>query len=221
MSRRMPKPTFFNLPAPKRERIVDRALEEFAERPYHLASLSRIVTRAGIAKGSLYQYFDDKFDLYRWLLTEELPRRKAAFVEARGESEAPASLAGFLRQLVLSGLDFMRAHPRWAQLASTVTAPTDDPALRALSREVEAEGIRRFLAILQRLREQGQLRDDLDLDLIAHVLRMTLGSGLPSILRGRLGVELAELGSHRDEVAQLVEDLSTLVVEGVGARPRL
>ena len=49
----MASTTFDNLPAEKRERIIELALAEFAEHPYALASLSRIVERAGIAKGSI------------------------------------------------------------------------------------------------------------------------------------------------------------------------
>ena len=45
----MPTSTFLNLPADKRGRIVELAIEEFSERPYAQASLSRIVARAGIA----------------------------------------------------------------------------------------------------------------------------------------------------------------------------
>lgn len=55
---------------------MNEALAEFSDRPYIEASLSQIARRARIPKGSVYQYFEDKLDLYRWLLTEETPRRK-------------------------------------------------------------------------------------------------------------------------------------------------
>lgn len=64
----MPKETFFNLPEEKRQRILDLAIEEFAHHDYQNASISRIVAEASIAKGSFYQYFEDKADLYRYLL---------------------------------------------------------------------------------------------------------------------------------------------------------
>ena len=60
----MPKETFFNLPEVKRGAILDAALEEFAAYPYDQASVNRIVARAGIPKGSFYQYFENKKDLY-------------------------------------------------------------------------------------------------------------------------------------------------------------
>lgn len=47
------KSTFTNLQAAKRQAIIDIAIEEFAAHPYATASVSHIVARAGIAKGSL------------------------------------------------------------------------------------------------------------------------------------------------------------------------
>jgi TetR/AcrR family transcriptional regulator len=54
----MPKQTFFNLPDEKRDLITDVVIDEFADNDYDKVSISRIVQRAGIAKGSFYQYFD-------------------------------------------------------------------------------------------------------------------------------------------------------------------
>ena len=44
----MPKQTCENLPPAKRQMLIDLALAEFAEHPYAVVSLSRIVERAGI-----------------------------------------------------------------------------------------------------------------------------------------------------------------------------
>ena len=64
----MPKQTFLNLPEEKRKAFLEIALEEFANHDYNTASVSKIVERAGIAKGSVYQYFEDKQDLFLYLL---------------------------------------------------------------------------------------------------------------------------------------------------------
>jgi AcrR family transcriptional regulator len=64
----LPLSTFFNLPDEKRQKIIDCALDEFSEHDYESASISKVVANAGIAKGSLYQYFKDKSDLYNYLL---------------------------------------------------------------------------------------------------------------------------------------------------------
>ncbi|MRR31852.1 TetR/AcrR family transcriptional regulator [bacterium] len=51
----MPKPTFFNLPPEKREKIIDAAVEEFAQNGLENASTNRIVENSGISKGSFYR----------------------------------------------------------------------------------------------------------------------------------------------------------------------
>lgn len=60
--------TFFNLPEEKRNRIYQCALKEFAARPYDKSSINRVIADASISKGSFYQYFDNKGDLYSYCI---------------------------------------------------------------------------------------------------------------------------------------------------------
>ena len=64
----MPTDTWWNLDQHKRDEILAAALTEFAAHHYDDASISALVKRVGIAKGSIYQYFGDKQDLYDYLL---------------------------------------------------------------------------------------------------------------------------------------------------------
>lgn len=60
--------TFLRLPAEKRNRFLDAAWDEFTAVPYAEASINKIIQRAGIPRGSFYQYFTDKSDLFSYLL---------------------------------------------------------------------------------------------------------------------------------------------------------
>lgn len=64
----MPTKTFFNLPPPKREKLLRAAVGEFARKPYGEVSINRVIQAAGIPRGSFYQYFSDKTDLFRHVL---------------------------------------------------------------------------------------------------------------------------------------------------------
>ena len=44
----------------KRKQIMDAALELFANKGYHSASISKIASNAGISKGLMYNYFESK-----------------------------------------------------------------------------------------------------------------------------------------------------------------
>ncbi len=60
----MPKETFFNLPSEKRAMIEEVAIDEFAEYGFDKASINRMIDKCGIAKGSFYQYFNNKKDVF-------------------------------------------------------------------------------------------------------------------------------------------------------------
>ena len=64
----MPSSTFLNLPAEKQEKLLEAATREFSHKPFNEASINQIIKEAGIPRGSFYMYFQDKEDLFRYLL---------------------------------------------------------------------------------------------------------------------------------------------------------
>ena len=60
----MPTETFFNLPEAKQQRILAAAQKEFSRVALNEASIANVVKDAEIARGSFYQYFENKEDLY-------------------------------------------------------------------------------------------------------------------------------------------------------------
>lgn len=59
---------FMNLDIEKRDRIVNAAMKEFAQKGYDHASTNVIVKEAGISKGLLFHYFQNKKQLFLFLL---------------------------------------------------------------------------------------------------------------------------------------------------------
>ncbi|MFB6262389.1 MAG: TetR/AcrR family transcriptional regulator [Bradymonadaceae bacterium] len=60
----MARSRFDNLNEEEQETILREAGEEFADKGYESASLNAIIEKAGISKGSLYYYFENKEDLF-------------------------------------------------------------------------------------------------------------------------------------------------------------
>ena len=67
----MPTNTFFNLPAEKKHKILKAANKEFARVPLEQASIKNIVEDAELARGSFYQYFENKQDLFEYIMTSK------------------------------------------------------------------------------------------------------------------------------------------------------
>ena len=60
----MPTSTFLDLDENKKARILTAAIDEFSKSPYEKVSIQQLIKSAGIPRGSFYQYFTDKEDLY-------------------------------------------------------------------------------------------------------------------------------------------------------------
>jgi AcrR family transcriptional regulator len=76
----VPKQTFFNLQKDKRNKLIESAEMEFTRVPLFEASIANIIKMAGISRGSFYQYFEDKDDLYFYLLENKLNMTKKHFI---------------------------------------------------------------------------------------------------------------------------------------------
>ncbi len=60
--------TFLNLDKEKKDRIIEAALNEFSKQDFGDASITNIVKKAGISRGSFYQYFGNKENIYKYLV---------------------------------------------------------------------------------------------------------------------------------------------------------
>jgi AcrR family transcriptional regulator len=186
----MPTSTFFALPAARRGRLVRAAIAEFADKAYAEASLSRIARQSRIPKGSFYQYFADKLDLYRWLLTEEVPSRKR---ELLGAAAPSGDFWADLETAVERGMAFLVEHPLLARLTAAAADPSAIPEVRGLHRAVCAAGLDELRALLARGAAAGAFRPDVDLELAARLVATVTGPGLTDVILGELGAELHEV----------------------------
>ena len=64
----MPSETFFRLSETKQERIIEAIKEEIANSPYENFSIGTVIRQCGISRGSFYQYFSNKEDIYTFLI---------------------------------------------------------------------------------------------------------------------------------------------------------
>lgn len=181
----MPKATFFNLPEEKRQLIIDLAIEEFAENDYESASISKIVAQAGIAKGSFYQYFEDKSDLYKYLL-DEGGRLKMRFLADHPPPNPEMGLFAYLRWLYRVGTYNQFAHPKLVKVAQRAMygkGPFPEEWVRTMRRE----GLLFFKQLIEMGIANGQLRPDLDTDLAAYMCYAT-AQDLGQYLIERVGI---------------------------------
>ncbi|MGI6567636.1 MAG: TetR/AcrR family transcriptional regulator [Firmicutes bacterium] len=152
----MPKDTFFNLPEDKRQRIIDAAIDEFAQRSFHDARITAIVDTAGIAKGSFYQYFKDKKDLFKYIIGL-IAEKKIEYVnEDMMRHMQDYSFFQLLRELYLSAFRFAKENQRLLSIGIQLLSSPD------LYYEIIGEHRNTSIEFYARLLEKGMAAGELD-----------------------------------------------------------
>lgn len=208
----MPSQTFFNLPDEKREAIVKVALDEFSTLDYNSASISRIVRETGIAKGSFYQYFQDKKDLYVYLLNL-VSEAKQAVVQNTSPPKAKMDFYEYLGWLFDLSIEFDRTHPILSRLAyrafygnSSFRDPAIDKKEKAFSdfiRQLIAKGIK-----------SGEIDTNVDLEMAVFAVDTLINAFNNSYVPQQTGTTadvLAEKGSSSLDIELVKGQFAKLI----------
>jgi AcrR family transcriptional regulator len=163
----MPKQTFLNLPDEKRNVIINAAIDEFAEYGLENASTNRIVAHSGISKGSFYQYFEDKQDVFVYLLTV-LEKEKLEYFKGRHPPSMNMDTFQYFRWMIKTGMEFNSAHPRMVQAISRVMFGEGLYYKNfANIRERSMQGLR---TMIQEAIERGEVDPSVDVELAVMIM---------------------------------------------------
>jgi AcrR family transcriptional regulator len=165
----MPKHTFINLPEVKRTLIEDAALNEFAKHGFDNASINRIVEKADISKGSFYQYFEDKGDLYKHILTR-IGDEKLTYITPALQNPADLDFFSFLEEIYRSGLAFAKDHPKKGQVAFEIYKNQNNPLFKEIYNEAMASGKQFYESLLDQAISKGTVDPQLDKGFVIHML---------------------------------------------------
>ncbi|MQY06671.1 TetR/AcrR family transcriptional regulator [Actinomadura macrotermitis] len=170
----MPTSTWYRLNVAKRERVLEVAMREFGEHGYSTGSLNTIAREAGIAKGSLFQYFSDKLEFFAFVC-DEASRRIREEMErriARLDFEQPFD--GWLFDVLCEWSEYMAEHP----LERAVTAATNfelDNSVRSIVRDTSNQHYLQVVRpAIELWQERGDIRADADPDILSALLLMAL-----------------------------------------------
>lgn len=170
----MPRPRFEKLPAERRRELLAAASAEFAAHGFEGASTNRIIASAGVSKGAMYYYFDDKADLYATVVAAALEALGARIGDLELDPAADAeAFFDACRALLRRAAAVLASEPELVELArGFYRAP---PAAASL-RDVVARSEAWFARTLERGRKLGAVRDDVPADLLtAAATSMCLG----------------------------------------------
>ncbi|NLJ59252.1 MAG: TetR/AcrR family transcriptional regulator [Tissierellia bacterium] len=210
----MPQETFFNLPADKRNLIITAATQEFSKASYNIASINQICKTSNIPKGSFYQYFTDKLDLYVYIMNIAIEEKVNFFSSAIAEFHTLTLLDQF-RLLFIKGVEFAKKHPQYAALGEQFSKENDETAKSAVIKEGEKQSESLFIQMIENAKTKGEIDNMVD-TLALSLLLQSLNSTVNRYMLDKFGS--ANYEYNQEDVNNFVDSLLSIVFHGIKKR---
>ncbi len=163
----MPKNAFDLIAPQKRELLLRSAARLFSENGFSRTDMAQIAGTAGIAKGSLYNYFVSKEELYLFVCRDGMERsRRAVYGAISPEWDVYRQIEHIFRQ----GSSFAEQHPEYVRLYLNLSSAGMERFAGSLSREVETFTSNHLKMVIARDRETGLVRKDVDVNMAAFLI---------------------------------------------------
>lgn len=167
----MPTETWWRLPEEKRERITAVAMAEFGARGFSAGSLNVIAQNAGIAKGSLFQYFEDKMDFFATICDAVSSRIEQATL---GEVDVEGPFFDVLRSILRRWVTYFSTHPVEQRMAFAAANEVDGDARRAVRGVTNSHYNKALAPIVEGAKVRGEISDDVDPTLVISMIVLVL-----------------------------------------------
>jgi TetR/AcrR family transcriptional regulator len=208
--------TFRHLPADKQERVLDAALAEFAEQGYQAASLNRVVAQAGIAKGSLYQYFPNKEGIFNYIFQHALQMVRGTLTRVKEET-LEENFFVRLEKSLLAGVRFSREHPRIFSLYLKIQFDKNVPFREDFLAAVRRHATEYFASLVRRAQARGELRPGVPQAAVLFLLDALFDRFLQAVAVPALDVTLGLHQAPDEVIHKHIRELVGLLREGLMA----
>ena len=175
----MPTETFFKLTEEKRKKIIEAGKDEFSSVSLDEASIKNIAEKAGIARGSFYQYFKSKKDLLFFILEEnrETMEKKLNRIIKESDGEIFNIYISIYDDMTSKCFDNMN---RDIYKRIFENLKTNDESVFEGMEEKKKQDFKNFKKLIDK--SKLKIESDLDFDLIIQILNaITMSSVVRSI----------------------------------------
>lgn len=163
-------PKFTSLEPEKRASIINAALKEFARNGYEKASTNEIIKEAEISKGSLFNYFNSKKELYLFLFDyiQEIINKIYAEVDWN-----ETDLFERMRQIGLIKFKIMKQYPQafdFLKNAANESAPEVKSEIDAIGQKLIGSG----LGLGYKNIDLTKFRGDMEMEKMMNIITWTI-----------------------------------------------
>ncbi len=160
----MPKNTFYNLSDEKKRRIFDAALQEFSTKSFREASLNQIIKNADIPKGSFYQYFENKEEIYSHMI-EVILKEKAEILNQVKKVDPNSDVFEVIMHSTREFFEQGRERPGYVEAGMRMQLDNNE-----IIKKIHKSSIEKFIRMLERDKERGLIKPEVDSELVINLI---------------------------------------------------
>lgn len=165
----MPKDTFFNLPEEKRSRIVNSAILEFSKVHYKKVTIDSIVNGAEIPKGSFYQYFKNKDDLYIYVFSQ-IGNEKKHVLEEMKKYKEQLDFREYVLKMLEEAKKFESKDIKLIELKNKFINECPQEVRKAVLKNEIPKSYRLLEEVISLYVKKGELRKNLNIKTAAYMI---------------------------------------------------
>lgn len=213
----MPTTTWHNLAPGRRERVLRAAMAEFGRNGYSGGSLNVIAREAGVAKGSLFQYFTDKRDLFATVAEETGLRVRAEMARYLDGPDPGQGFEDFLCDALGAWVRYFAKHPLERGVTAATNLELDGEVRTAVREPVHRLYLQTLRPLCERARERGEIRADADVDVLLGLLLLLLPHLAVAPFEPAFDAVLGLHGQTPDELGEPVRRTVRSLLSGFGS----
>ncbi len=161
------KDTFDKISGDKRDRILNSAICEFAQKGFISANINIIAKKAGISIGSMYNYFESKENLFLTVID----RGFGLLVEVISSIDMKeGDIFDKIEKLLRAAQFYSRSYPELNQIYLDSTSEGLSHLSNKLSRKMETISSDFYRTLIQKAKNEGSIDPDIDENMTAFCL---------------------------------------------------
>jgi AcrR family transcriptional regulator len=158
---------FLRISEEKRSRIIEAAINEFANYGYTTANTNKIARNANISVGSLFQYFDNKEDLFLTTVKHCTSLLETTLKDAMVGGENVFSI---IEKLLRAVLKHSRDNLNIIRLYNEMVTQSNSKIIGEAVKEIEALSAKLYISLIEKAQQENIISRDCDSKMFAFLL---------------------------------------------------
>lgn len=158
---------FSRISEEKRNKIIETAINEFAEHGYESANINDIASKAEVSVGAMYKYFKNKEDLYLTTIHFGVENLKRILEETiRGEGDLLQKISKIIRAIQ----SHSRSNVNLTRLYNQMTNENHSDLVWEIVSDMEGVTAGLYSSFIEEAKDAGLIRSDVNANMFAYFL---------------------------------------------------